>query len=81
MKKIYSKPEIMFESFVMSVNIAGTCDRKTNTPNAGNCGIAMGSMTVFLDDMANVCNFGVADGTYDSICYHVPSDENELFNS
>ena len=42
MKKTYVKPEIMFESFVSSVNIAGDCEIKTNTPNSRTCGIEWG---------------------------------------
>ena len=48
MKKVYKKPEIMFESFASSVNIAGDCEVTTNTPNSGYCGLDLGGGVGFL---------------------------------
>ena len=48
MKKAYKKPEIMFESFASSVNIAGDCEAKTSTPNSGYCGLDLGEGVGFL---------------------------------
>ena len=39
MKKTYSKPEIVFENFVLSTNIAANCDVIISTADSGNCGI------------------------------------------
>lgn len=89
MKKVYKKPEIMFEDFTLSTNIAGDCEKKTNTQNSGTCAYTVatkyGSWEVFTDAVS-ACTTkestldGVADGVYNSICYHVPYGEN-LFNS
>ena len=90
MKKTYTKPEIMFESFSFSTSIAGTCQVKTNTPNYGNCayGVTDTSLcltwNVFTSDY-NFCTTseaqdGAADGLYDGVCYHAPYGNN-LFNS
>lgn len=81
MKKIYSKPEIMFESFAMSTSIAAGCEKKVNTYAADQCGIPWeGSPNIFLADIAGCKVQYGADGE-GGICYHNPSDDNNLFNS
>lgn len=87
MKKTYAKPAVYFESFTLCTAIAAGCEVKTNTPAARQCGIDFGPYTLFLDTMTGVC-FGDGaikdvggDGRYNGICYHVPEDSNNLFNS
>ncbi len=89
MKKTYEKPQIMFESFTLSTNIAGDCEIKTWLPSNTSCGMEFSDgTTIFLDTM-NGCsaeNGGIpvvsedGDGEWNGICYHVPFGEN-LFNS
>ena len=80
MKKEYKKPEIMFEDFTLSTNIAGSCDVKTNTPRAETCGMPMsGGTTIFMEGISG-CETIAIDGSY-NICYHVPIDTANLFNS
>lgn len=84
MKKMYFKPQIAFESFELSTNIAGDCEVKTWTPSQGNCAYkvdagAFGTINVFLDTIA-ACTTHPSDGAYDEICYDVPYGDN-LFNS
>ena len=81
MKKMYSKPEIMFESFVMSTNIAAGCKMIVGTPSENSCGI-VGSDGVSL--FAEHCGFDwtILNGdNYNGFCYHNPSDDNRMFNS
>ena len=86
MKRTYSKPEIMFESFVMSTSIAAVCERIVGNPTAGTCAVSgTGGVNVFTDEM-NACDytpgsFNQPEDTWDGFCYHVPTDKNELFNS
>lgn len=83
MKKAYSKPEIFFEDFTLTTNIATACEHKTNTPSSWQCGVNASGINVFLDNIQG-CEFKVGaaggDGEFNSICYHVPYGEN-LFNS
>ena len=88
MKKAYSKPEIAFEDFAITTNIAGDCEYKTNTPSVHNCGLNFGNMVIFLDTMTNVCTGDGAikseggDGLYNGFCYHVfDNGKNNIFNS
>lgn len=82
MKKIYTKPEIMFESFSFSTNIAGDCDSIVGNPSKGTCGItdATGALPIFIDSTTG-CVVSTPDGEYDNLCYHVPTEGNSLFNS
>lgn len=82
MKKVYAKPEIVFESFSMSTNIAGGCDTIINNHSYGNCAYVLrtGEM-VFVAEYPDVCKTVEADGDWNGICYHVPVDTQNLFNS
>lgn len=79
MKKAYSKPEIMFESFISSTNIAG-CGVDTNLPSKDVCGIPQGpGVTLFMEGISG-CSVNVKDGD-NNVCYHNPTDTNMLFGS
>ena len=88
MKKTYSKPEISFESFVMSTNIAGDCEKPfVNNATKGVCAvIGSGGITVFDSKVGGACKFtpeglGGTPDIYDGLCYHVPTEAKNLFNS
>ena len=85
LKKLYSKPKILFEDFALNTNVAGSCERVVGTLNQGECGINFnGWMTIFAGDVSG-CMIQVEDGTTDygndGYCYHVPSEIYSLFNS
>ena len=89
MKKAYAKPEIIFESFSLSQNIAAGCEVQTDTPSRNQCGLEWGPDILFLDSMGNVCTGAGkvtsvgGDGEANGICYHVFSNNGErnLFTS
>lgn len=83
MKKTYTKPQIIFEDFILSANIAGNCEVKTETSSRGNCAYTyidefFGEMKLFTLDVG-ACSDKEQDG-YNGICYHTFAD-NSLFNS
>ncbi len=81
MKKVYSKPEIIFEDFALSTNIAGNCEVKTNTPSQMQCAYYSDfDEAVFLDTI-QACSTYPSEGVYDGFCYHVPTEDKNLFNS
>lgn len=86
MKETYQKPDIMFEDFSLSVNIAGNCERIVGNPTQGECPIlGSGDVAVFTGTM-ELCDytpesFDQAADTWDGFCYHVPADNTNLFNS
>lgn len=80
MKKVYSKPVIIYDDFRLSANIAAGCADPTNTPSGGMCGVDISGVgTVFTAGVTG-CQYTGADGDY-SICYDIPTDETRLFNS
>ena len=84
MKKIYSKPGILFEDFQMSTNIAGDCDTITTLQGKDACGYETRNGVVFVSSLTG-CAIPAANGEYgdgnNTICYHVPIDTKNLFNS
>lgn len=80
MRKAYSKPEIVFESFAMSTSIAAGCELDTPLPTyEESCGYPIRGGNVFLEGPQ--CTSVPQDGMYDGYCYHVPVETNNLFNS
>lgn len=86
MKKVYSKPEIMFEDFALTTNVASGCEAKTNLPSKNLCGIDMSGFYVFFSGMEGCKNAQIVkdengDGEWNGICYHVFSSDQNLFAS
>ena len=86
MKKTYTKPVIMFESFVLSTNIAAGCDFEANLTR-GSCGLVIRGRVVFADSTMGCTMevpYDVSNQDYiynNQICYHVPNNDSNLFNS
>lgn len=75
MKKTYSKPQIMFEAFTLSTNIASGCGVITKLPGEGTCGFTPerwpSDVIIFTTDMN--CNTAPEDTEFDGLCYDNPS--------
>ena len=86
MKKEYTKPGIMFESFTLSTSIADGCETIITNMSKGTCGYkpARFPTTVFLLDVTG-CVAQADDDAYsdgnNTFCYHTPVDYMNLFNS
>lgn len=85
MKKEYSTPDIVFESFSLNQNIASAnanCSRNVTTIYDNICGLHYGGKVVFTL-AASGCQVRIQDGSpmFDGLCYHVPVAGNRLFNS
>ena len=83
MKKNYSKPEIAFESFAVSVSIAG-CGIESNLPTeVDQCGFEWCGDTIFLTGYQGCPeddSYGTDDGN-SGFCYHNPTESTQLFGS
>ena len=68
MKKTYSKPEIVFESFTMSTNVAANCEVvDPHDPRLYFTGVGYA--------FTKGCEVSVSeggDGEFNGICYHIP---------
>lgn len=82
MKKAYIAPEIMFEDFTISTNIAAGCEAKSDLLAGGQCGFKWGKKVIFTEQVLG-CTVKVVpgDGNYDGLCYHNPSEDYNVFNS
>ncbi len=81
MKKTYNSPLIEFESFELAANITAGCELLLVNSTEGVCPVSVtewGGMT-FISG-----NYGcdrTPPGGEDTICYHVPTADNNVFNS
>ncbi len=88
MKRVYNKPEIMFEDFSLSTNIANGCEFEASF-SKGTCAAKVEEMgltwNVFFSDIAACTTTAPGkeedDNEFNGICYHVPVDTSNVFSS
>jgi hypothetical protein len=89
MKKKYTAPGIIFESFSLSAAVTSNCNYVVNTISLDMCGVQLGNQYVFFDSMS-FCKNGMGfipvplpkeAEEFNGLCYHNPTDANRLFNS
>ena len=87
-KKKYSKPDICFEDFSLSTNIAAGCEKKPSNATE-DCGVRWGNIFIFIEGI-NGCTSKIVEGATqgnwvdkenNGLCYHNPSDVFNVFNS
>lgn len=79
MKKTYVKPQVYFENFQLSANIAAGCGTITKlATEQAQCGYNDGIKVIFIQDYTG-CSYGQDEGS-NSICYHT-FEGNKLFTS
>ena len=82
MKKQYVKPLIIIENFSLNTDIAGDCEEIVGNPTKGTCAIeSTGGVTYFDGKVGSACDYMESDDKYDEFCYHVPTEDKNLFNS
>ena len=79
MKKKYEKPVVIIEDFSLSATIAGDCEFKTSTQVIYDCGYETRNGIVFMETVTG-CKYHEPDEN-DALCYHVPNDYANIFNS
>ena len=91
MKKKYSKPDIFFEDFSLSTNIAAGCEEEPTTSTDA-CGIKFGKGKFIFTSELYGCNRVIPDGSDDrevnmvddkgnGLCYHNPTEGYNVFLS
>ena len=81
MKKTYAKPQIVFESFQLTANIAGDCNIRPNITNEATCGYNDNGWIVFQNSAVCIHVQVGPDGEYNGLCYHVPTGDMSVFTS
>ena len=81
MKKEYRKPELWYEDFQLAQSIASGCEGIANFQE-GMCAVSLKGegydLLLFVDP--NVCR-DVPPNPDDLLCYHAPSEHNNVFSS
>jgi hypothetical protein len=83
MKKTYSRPDIWFEDFSLSTNIAAGCEA-TPFDHSEGCGVKINRVDIlFSDSFGDTCNVKIIDGdpNYNGLCYHNPTMDRNVFFS
>ena len=83
MRKSYQKPYVLFEDFSVSTNIASGCKHIASAaPDLCPVTLPWGPTTkvVFIDESMG-CKTIEADGDFNGVCYHVPSENDNVFTS
>ena len=80
MKKLYTKPEIIFDSFELTESIAAGCTFITSNVSPYACAVLDKEFgyTIFSDYA--ICD-STPPGGNDSICYHVPTADYSVYTS
>jgi hypothetical protein len=88
MKRTYIKPAHQYEDFTPSRNISGNCEFQevTVSRDIQGCGyLLLETIVVFLEDMCVGDNpeydYYIYEDGNNGVCYHVPTDTMNLFNS
>ncbi len=85
MKKAYCKPELYYESYELSSNIAGNCATglpsvgEVNMSNYGDCRVDVGGGDFLFLAQGIGCNTAPSEG--DGYCYQTFATDIMLFNS
>lgn len=82
MKKAYEAPAILFEDFSLSTSISAGCEKIIN-PLLYTCGVTYPGIGVIFVEGNTGCVVKMKDTfkTADGYCYHVPTEDKNLFNS
>ena len=85
MKKVYRKPEVLFENFSLSIGIAVNCEEINKNPSVDQCSWTPDEQWdfggIFGVDYQGACEVTPSNSGYDTLCYHVPSENYNLFTS
>jgi hypothetical protein len=69
----------MFEDFSLSANVAVGCEFKTSTATEGVCGYPTRNGIIFVTGVSGCVH--TEPDINDSLCYHVPNEYHNIFNS
>lgn len=86
MKRNYQKPDIFYEDFALSSNIANSCSLANHSTTCSIHGTTDGrfiydGFSFFSGELGSSCDFGPQDDVGFNICYDVPSDDSRMFVS
>lgn len=81
MKKAYEKPQILFCSFELSESISAGCDVITNFNLDSGCPVMVEDWGMTIITGTSCDYVPPSQNMDDYVCYHVPSDDSNVFTS
>lgn len=82
MKKVYNKPDIVFDDFTLTNTIAASCERYNSSPSLNQCGyVNYDGYRVFYSDGMSGCEDVYLFPNLTGITYNLFVGMNGLFNS
>ena len=91
MKRNYQKPDIFYEDFALSSNIANSCSlanysttctiHGTHSSMTGSCMFIVPGFNFFSGEFASPCDGSPQDFDPNNACYDVPFDDARMFAS
>jgi hypothetical protein len=79
-KKVYTKPEIVFDSFELTESIAAGCSFISSNIAPYECAILDKELNYTIFSDYSMCQ-STPPGGNDSICYHVPTADYSVYTS
>lgn len=79
-KKKYVKPQILITSFELSESIASGCEQISNAAEYMCAVVDKEAEMTYIADGVSGCTF-TPPNPDDFVCYHIPSDNNNVFSS
>ena len=80
-KKTYATPQIVFESFQLTANIAGNCNTRPSITDETTWGYNDNGWIVFQNSAVCIDGRIGPDDNYNGLCYHVPTGNMSVFTS
>ncbi|MDY4254232.1 MAG: hypothetical protein SOX69_00715 [Oscillospiraceae bacterium] len=80
MKKQYTKPKIVYESFALSASIAAGCSLLSTPLAAYICAVQDPEFGMSIFSSSGICDY-TPPGEFDEICYDVPLAGRNVFSS
>lgn len=85
MKTGYEKPQIQFENFELSQSISAGCELISNQAQYS-CSVPVtepgwGTVILYMDEDGGCTTTPANPGAGDGLCYHAPSDNNNVYSS
>lgn len=79
MKKVYTKPEIIFDSFELSQSIAAGCEGISQHAE-GACAVWLEELGTSIFATTAICKYA-PPSPEDYVCYNAPTDSNNVYSS
>lgn len=79
MKRAYQRPIVCFQNFALSNQVSSGCEGIANSVEF-QCSVRIPELGYDVFNSENICSV-CPPGVDDRICFHAPTDENNVYSS